>query len=266
MTKQTCKVARRVVNDRLAYYLNAPNAGFWDQHWYHHFSPAIYQWAEQGALGWFKEPFTHYLPRNGRILEAGCGLGQYVLSLRVRGYDAEGVEWGTQTVESIRALYPDLPVRVGDVSRLEIPDHYYVGYISLGVAEHRQDGPEPLLEEAFRVLAPGGVALISVPYFHPLRRLKARLGLYRGQVDGLEFYQYAFTENEFSGLLEEAGFQVIDRMPYDGFKGVKDEIPLLRKMMKWRWIGCRLQNRLQSWKWAGKLLGHMILFVCRKAP
>lgn len=262
--KPTYLAERRVEGQRLAYYMTTANARFWDQHWQAHLSLEAYGSAEQGALGWLEEPFARYLPKQGRILEAGCGLGHYVLALRVRGYDAEGVEWGTETVQAVRTLYPDLPIRVGDVTRLEVPDGYYSSYISLGVVEHCREGPEPFLQEAYRVLEPGGIAFISVPYFHPLRRLKAQLGLYQGQPDNREFYQYAFTEIEFAGFLHEAGFEIIDRMPYDGFKGVKDEIPLLRHMLKWRGLGWRLQRWLRSWEWAERNLGHMILFVGRK--
>ena len=248
----------------MAYYSSAADPGSWDQHWQAYLSPENYRGAERGQLGGFEEPFIRYLPLHGRTLEAGCGLGQHVLALRVRGYDAEGVEWGAETVKAARTLHPDLPIRVGDVTQLRVPDGHYGGYISLGVVEHRHEGPEPFLQEAWRVLEPGGVALISVPFFHPLRRLKARLRLYRGKPDGLEFYQYAFAEAEFSALLRRAGFRVADRMPYDGAKGMRDEIPVLRLMLRWRNVGRLLNRLLQSWKWAGRHLGHMILFVCRR--
>ena len=265
MAKPTYLAERCIEGQRLAYYLDAADVDFWEQHWKTYLSPKMYMGAEQGALGWFEEPFTRYLPRQGRILEAGCGLGQYVLALRVRGYDAEGVDWAPETVQAVRARYPDLPIHVGDATWLEVLDGYYSGYISLGVVEHRREGPEPFLQEAYRVLEPGGVAFISVPYFHPLRRLKAYLRMYRGRPEGLEFYQYAFTETEFATLLQATSFEIIDRMLYGGFKGVKDEIPLLCQMFEWRGIGWRLQRWLRSWEWAERNLGHMILFVCRKA-
>jgi SAM-dependent methyltransferase len=264
MARPTHLAERRVEGQRLAYYLDVADIDFWEQHWKTYLSPALYQAAERGHLGWFEEPFIRYLPRPGRILEAGCGLGQHVLALRARSYDVEGVEWSSETVKAVRALYPDLPIRVGDVTRLDVPDGHYDGYISLGVVEHRQDGPEPFLQEACRVLRAGGVALISVPYFHYLRRLKARLGLYRGRSDDLGFYQYVFTGAELASLLQNAGFEVIDRLLYDGLKGIKDEIPLLRWVLRWPAIGWRLQHRLQYWGCAERNLGHMILFVCRK--
>ena len=257
-------IIRILENDRLAYYSTETNPIFWDAHWKKYFSPDIYKKAERGSFVWFEKPFTDYLSREGRILEAGCGLGVYVLALLVRGYDAEGMESGAETVKMVRELYPDLPIRAGDVTCMEVPEKYYSGYISLGVMEHCKKGPEPFLKEAYRVLKNDGVAIISVPCFHPLRRLKARLGFYRGQSNGLEFYQYAFTKMEFIALLQKHGFKVVDEMIYDGFKGVKDEIRLLQKIIQWPAIGWRLKQWVQSCKWIEHTLGHMMLFVCRK--
>jgi SAM-dependent methyltransferase len=258
------EVARRVEGQRLAYYCSKASAEFWDTHWKQHLPPEIFRGADNGNLGWFEKPFTTYLPKEGPILEAGCGIGVYVRALRVRGYNVEGIEWGASTVEAVCTLYPDLPIRRGDVTSLEVPDGYYSGYISLGVVEHSQEGPELFLKESYRVLMPGGVALISVPFFHSLRRLKARLGLYRDQPGELEFYQYAFTEKEFRAILERAGFNIIDTMHYDGFKGVKDELPFLNDIVQWPIIGQRVKRWLQSHKWIEGALGHMILFICRK--
>ena len=35
----------------------------------------------------------------------------------------------------------DLPVREGDVTRLDVRDGSFAGYVSLGVMEHRREGP-----------------------------------------------------------------------------------------------------------------------------
>ena len=155
--------ARRVENGRLVWYSRRADASYWDHYWSAQVSPQTYRAAEAGKLGSFQQVFSRFLPRSGRILEAGCGVGQIVLALRVLGYDAEGVEWGQETVQSVKSLIPDLPIRVGDVTKLGVPDAWYAAYISVGVVEHRRDGPQPFLSEAWRVLQPGGIALISVP-------------------------------------------------------------------------------------------------------
>ena len=250
---------------RLVYYRKVADEAFWEQHWKKNFSADTYNLAEQGVLGELEEPFDKWLPKHGCILEAGCGLGQVLLALRMRGYYVEGMEWASATVELVRRWRPDLPIRTGDVKRLDVPNGHYQGYISLGVIEHHQEGPEPFLKEAYRVLADDGILLISVPYIHPLRRAKARLGLYRGRANGLEFYQYAFSAEEMYDILRRMGFTTVETYAYSSFKGIKDEIPILRRLLELRGIDWRLQRLLQSWKWVERYLGHMILFVCRKA-
>lgn len=256
---------RRAENGRLVYYIPAGSSnGFWERHWQKHRELETYDWALRGELGWIEEFVTRYLPKHQPIIEAGCGLGGYVLALRTRGYDAEGVEWGGETVEAVRARYPELPVRQGDVTRLDVPDGYYGGYLSLGVMEHRREGPMAFLRETHRVLVPGGMAIISVPYFHALRRLKGKLGLYERDESDMDFYQYAFTRKEFAGLVREAGFEVIDSSAYGALKSLKDEIPALRRLLGWGNIGSRLANRIDRSHVLGKRLGHMLLVACEK--
>ncbi|MBP1691214.1 MAG: glycosyltransferase [Bacteroidetes bacterium] len=255
---------RRVEHGRLAYYLEAADAAFWDHHWSGMLTRGAYAEAELGFLGWFEEPFSKHLPRTGKILEAGCGIGQHVVALRVRGYDAVGVEWASRTVEAARSFFPTLPVEAGDVTALNVPDGTYAGYISLGVMEHRQEGPEPFLREAFRVVAPGGVAFISVPHFHPLRRLKGVFGLYGGNAEGLGFYQYAYSTRDFSTHLRNAGFAIVDQGGYDCVKGLKDELSWLRRLLAHDRYGARVRSRLSGSKALERIFGHMMLFVCRK--
>ena len=69
--------------------------------------------SEAGQLGWFEEPFSRHLPKQGTILEAGCGIGQHVLALRVRGYDAVGVEWAERTVHAARTVAVTFPFMIG---------------------------------------------------------------------------------------------------------------------------------------------------------
>jgi SAM-dependent methyltransferase len=198
------------------------------------------------------------------ILEAGCGLAQFVIALRKLGYDARGVDYGAQTVSMVRERYPDLPIEVGDVTSLDKEDGYFSAYISLGVMEHDQNGPDIFLKEASRLLGSDGVALISVPYQNPLRRLKAKLGLYRDDPADLEFYQYAYSSHEFTRYLHQYGFVVVERFQYDGYKGIKDEIPMISRIFEWP-QGWRIRKFLMHWVWAGRHMGHMMLFVARKA-
>jgi SAM-dependent methyltransferase len=269
VTKPGQKQRRRVEKDRLAYYVSGSDKDFWDRHWQENFSPGIYERAERGILGrFFEHPFTRWLPREGRILDAGCGLGATVLALRARGYDVEGIEIAPSVVALAKQWRPEIPVRLGDVTRVDVPDGHYGGYISLGVVEHRKAGPEPFLAEAARLLRPGGVALISVPWFNQLRQWKGRLGMCRGDITGLGFYQYAFTEEAFCNLMRCFGFEVVAAACYDPTKCLKDEIVFLKRLLGNPHVGETtdrvLQRMLQCWPKVARRLGHMLLVTGRK--
>lgn len=122
--------------------------------------------------------FLKYLPKEGFVLEAGCGLGQWVIYLGRLGYNMVGVEIVPYCVETCKKYFPDTDIRIADVRNLPFPDNYFSGYISIGVAEHMIEGPETTFREMKRVLKPGGIAIITVPsynyflrFWYPVRKL-----------------------------------------------------------------------------------------------
>ena len=126
-----------------------------------------------------------YMPKNGVVLEAGCGLGRYVEFLSRRGFNMVGVELSSETVDTVRTLAPHLDIRQGDISGLEFKDNSISGIISLGVVEHFAAGPEKPLREMFRVLKFGSYAVITVPSFNLIRRIKYNLGPYLSAINAV---------------------------------------------------------------------------------
>lgn len=250
---------------RLAYYrLDAPTGPeLWDFHWTNQpVGLSFYHRYEDGHVAPYEPAFSRYLPKSGIVLEAGCGLAGYVVALRARGYDCRGIDFANETVQRVKANFPDLPVESGDVLNLNYDDGEISAYISLGVVEHFQDGPLDALSEAARVLRPGGTLLISVPQFHRWRGLDAHA---EGTVvpEGASFYQYAFAPQEFSAYLIERGF-VIEaeygfgvhyalRERFDAFAGALKRVPKLRAI-----------DRLADHTALGLALGRMRMWVATK--
>ncbi|NSW53358.1 MAG: methyltransferase domain-containing protein [Anaerolineae bacterium] len=255
---------RQQEGSRLVYYGEANDERYWDTYWLEHLSRQWYTRYEKGSLLFFGGIFRKYLPKPGRILEAGCGLGQMVMALRYHGYDCEGVEWAENTVQAVQRLYPDLPVRTGDITSLEQPDGWYDACVSLGVVEHRQDGPEPYLAEAYRLLSPEGILLVSVPYFSPLRQRRVWKGCALAPSAGEAFSYYAFTTPEMEAILERMGFEVLEILPYDIYLGLKEELPGLKMLFDLPHMSFAVNTLLRGWRWGRRQMSHMVMFACRK--
>lgn len=210
----------------------SPNSGYtgqdvesWDRTWETSSIERAVQWA---AICHLRPIFDRYFPRTGKILEGGCGLGQFVIYYRSLGYDIEGVDFSPRAIARLKAYDRTLPVRLADVTRLPHGDGSIKCYFSGGVIEHLEEGPEAALAEARRVLAPDGHLLITVPYANWIRRAQSRLGVRRRRWDTervillprrqfvieppptpeFRFAEYVFLKAEFARILEASGFAV----------------------------------------------------------
>ena len=84
--------------------------------------------------------FLEYLPKDAPILEAGCGLGAWVIFLGERGYDIVGIDHDPNVIKRVKSWKPSLNVQYGDVTSLPFGDESFGAVISLGVVEHFEEG------------------------------------------------------------------------------------------------------------------------------
>jgi SAM-dependent methyltransferase len=210
----------------LAYYARSATAEFWSEHWGGQTLDGLLDVARRSPL---TDIIEAHLPPRGLVLEAGCGLGQYVLLLRERGRRAVGADW---SVDALRAAArAGAPLAAMDLRALAARTGAVSAYLSLGVVEHDPQGPDGIVAEAARVLAPGGLLLLSVPYWNGARRLGTpwlTRSARRTREAGGQFYQFAFTRREVRVFLERAGFRVRAFHPYDPTRLVRGALRRLR--------------------------------------
>ena len=175
------------------------------------------------------ELIERHLPTGGRLLEAGCGLGQYVLLFRERGRVAVGADWSQEALRPGAGL--GAPLAAMDLRALAVVTGGIAAYLSLGVVEHDPDGPDAILREAGRVVPSGGALLLSVPYWNGVRRLATpylRRQARHTREAGGQFYQYAFTRRELGRRLAAHGFSVASFHPYDPGRVLRKALRRLR--------------------------------------
>jgi len=173
--------------------------------------------------------------KNEPILEGGSGDGTNVASLVNNGYKCIGVDYAGKTVKKINQYIPELDIREGDVKNLKFKKDYFFGYWSIGVIEHYWEGFESIASEMKRVINKNGYLFLSFPYLSPIRRLKICLGLYevyKSNKQPKNFYQLILNSKSVIKYFQDIGFKLIKSVPFDGIKGTKDEILIIKPLLQ----------------------------------
>ncbi|MDP1833398.1 MAG: methyltransferase domain-containing protein [Candidatus Moranbacteria bacterium] len=258
-------------NNCLVFINTEASADFWDAHWE---SDHLLTEIKNGKNDRFISKITKNfipIPKNKRILEGGCGKGQFVYSLQLNGYDAYGIDYARKTIEKINKIMPRLKVSYGNVEKLDFPDNFFDGYWSLGVIEHFFDSYAKIASEMRRVIKPGGYLFLTFPYMSPLRKFKAKHGKYpkfqENNFNKETFYQFALDHKKVIEKFELSGFSLVSKKPFDGIKGLKDEVNFmknpLQKIYDSRNIFCKIISFSIS-KFFYSFSSHSILLVFKK--
>lgn len=140
----------------------------------------------------------------GRVLDVGCGRGVMLKYLKNWGYGVDGVE--LDTVAAVRArnnLRQDIFHTLEEPAQC-LPQQYQA--ICFWHSLEHLPEPAKALKTADRLLAPGGVLVISAPHMEGLQsRLSGRSWLHLD----LPRHLVHFDMNSLARFLEGKGYQVI---------------------------------------------------------
>ena len=98
----------------------------------------------------------------GDLLEIGCGEGRGVSLLHDKVASYSGLDKIEEVVDSLNREFPQASFKQSVIPPLPYPDSSFDTVISFQVIEHIKDD-KTYLKEIFRVLKPGGIALLTTP-------------------------------------------------------------------------------------------------------
>lgn len=103
------------------------------------------------------------LPAGAKILDVGCGTGNYLVRFRELGFAPQGVEPAAGMIEAAKRLDPSLTITHGVATSLPFPDNSFDLVTSIEVLRylHLQD-IRVAFREMFRVLRPGGRIFVTM--------------------------------------------------------------------------------------------------------
>ncbi len=152
----------------------------------------------------FVEDFLELLPKNGKILDVGCGPGSEVKFFIERNFLVEGVDLSEEMIKIAKQMVPKGIFKVMDFRKLEYPDKTFDGiFANYSLIHIPEKEVVPTLREFNRVLKPDGIIYIAVDegeeenfYDEPLKK-------------GEKIFLKFFKEEEIKKDLEESGFSLI---------------------------------------------------------
>lgn len=253
-------------NERLVYLTGTARPDDWDARWSR---AALEKLFTAGRNAWLVAETRRYLPKNSLVLEGGCGCADKVYSLAAGEYRAIGFDTAQKTLYRAHEACEGLQLAVADIRSFPLAAGSVDGYWSLGVFEHFEEGMDAQWQEASRVLREGGYLFLTVPIMSPLRRLKARFNAYPAltRVPAGRFYQYAYSPRTIVRAAEDSGFVLVHARLFDGIKGLKDEVSVLRPVLQRLYdstsLVARVLRRLVD-VGCRAFSGHMGYFVFRR--
>lgn len=101
-------------------------------------------------------------PGGGRLLEVGCGDGDFLVEAEAVGFRVTGVEYAAAACEQARARLKNGEIFQGELENAPLPEEQFDLCVLSDVIEHVRD-PLAFLARVHRLLKPNGAIFIATP-------------------------------------------------------------------------------------------------------
>jgi SAM-dependent methyltransferase len=158
------------------------------------------------TAGLYLEALAEYDDRrSGKLLDVGCGNGEFLLEASRRGFEIEGLDVSRHAVETANLVLGREGAKCSTIERADLLDHHFDVCVCADVVEHTRN-PAEFLSHVHRVLKPNGVLLLITPALDCWQSRFMGQNWYEFKTEHLHYFSRSTLEN----LLARTGFRSIE--------------------------------------------------------
>ena len=147
--------------------------------------------------------FIERLPAGASVLDAGCGAGIPVSKMLSERFHVTGVDFSEAQIDLAKNNVPGAEFLCEDMTKLDFPENTFDGITSYYAIIHiPREEHQPLLANFYRMLKPGGFALLCLGAEHLIDDIDENYL-------GTRMYWSHYDSETYLKILMECGFAII---------------------------------------------------------
>jgi SAM-dependent methyltransferase len=175
---------------------------------------AVSELKQATARLYLSEIRRYHGPVVGRLLEIGCGDGDFLELAEVEGWRVTGIEYSSAACEKARQRLKSGEVRDGELQQAGLPAEQFDLCVLSDVIEHVRS-PLDFLQEIHRVLKPGGTLFVVTPSLDSWSARFLRQRWMEFKAEHLTYFdrqtlQTALCKSGFCDVIVQPGWKILN--------------------------------------------------------
>ncbi len=170
----------------------------------------------------------------GRLLDVGCGIGDYLTAMAPLGWECFGCDVSEPALKVARSRLPKATLVCGTLEECAFQPASFAAVTLWHTLEHLED-PLGTLEHVYRLLVPDGRLVLATPN---IASLEARMLGSRWAGIDVPFHLFIFSVETLRALVKKAGFECTRLRPQVHPSTVSDALDFylddLLRVKQWR--------------------------------
>jgi ubiquinone/menaquinone biosynthesis C-methylase UbiE len=149
------------------------------------------------------DEFIERLPENAKVLDAGCGAGIPISQMLSERFDVTGMDFSEAQIKLAKKNVPKAKFICQDMTKLDFPEDTFDGICSYYAIIHiPREEHQPMLANFYRMLKPGGFALLCLGAEHLVDDIDENYL-------GTRMYWSHYDIDTYLKILKDCGFSAI---------------------------------------------------------